>query len=137
MPVIGLSFHTIEAKRSKIPIKGEISVNLNPKITDVKEASMPFSDKKSLIVSFDFTTTYSNDHGSLKMSGDLIYLTDKAADLLAQWKKDKTLPEPISFEINDFFYSKCLLRMASLADDLQLPLPFPFRVRKAGEEQKE
>ena len=123
MPVIGLTLSSMEAKRGNVAPAGEIKVNSTPKIVEVKEVSVATLKKKALSLGFEFLTTYSPDIGEIKVGGEVLYLADKNATILSQWKKKKKLPEKVSVEILNHLFRRCLLKIANLAEDLQLPPP--------------
>ncbi len=127
MPVIGLSFNAIEAKRSKEVVKAEIKVNSTPTVTGIKEMNVPtLGGKKALNFEFEFLTKYDPEVAEIKMGGSVIYLSDKNASILKQWKKEKKIPEDVSIEILNHLFRRCLIRVANIADDLQLPPPLPM-----------
>ena len=127
MPVIGISFNLVEAKRSKEVVKAEIKVNSTPSVKGVKEMNVPtLGGKKALNFDFDFVTKYDPDVAEIKMGGNIIYLSDKNAAILKQWKKEKKIPEDVSIEILNHLFRRCLIRVANIADDLQLPPPLPM-----------
>jgi len=123
MPVIGLTFRSISATRSEKAPSGEIRINSTPKVNDIKEVSVATLKKKALAFQFEFVTRYDPDLAELKIEGELLYLADKNELILKQWKKKKTIPENVSVEILNHLFRRCLLKMAVLADDLQLPPP--------------
>ena len=134
MPVIGLSFRGMEAKRNDAAIKGEIKVNSTPKITDVKEVSISaLGDKKALSLSFEFLTKYDPDLAEIKINGEVVYMAEKNAPVLSEWKKKKSLPEDISVEVLNQLFRRCLLKIANMAEDLQLPPPMQIPRVKAPE----
>ena len=122
MPIVGLSFNSIEARRNSLP-KGEIKVNSIPKITDIKEVDVAGIDKKALALNFEFLTEYHPEVGNIRVEGEMIYMSDSSARILAQWKKEKTLPEDASVEVLNQLFRKCLLKVSNIAEDLQLPIP--------------
>jgi hypothetical protein len=121
MPVIGLKFSTIEGKRSSKRIVPEVKINSSPKIVSVKEADVTPMGKKALSLEFEFTTKYAPDIGEIKMSGEVIYLSDKNAKVIKEWKAKKTLPEGMNLEVLNYLFRACLIKISVLADDLQLP----------------
>jgi len=137
MPIVGLSFNSIEAKRKTLP-RGEIKVNSSPKVNDIKEVDMPSLGKKALSLNFEFLTEYQPDIGNIKVEGEMVYMADSNAKILAQWKKSKTLPEDASVEILNQLFRKCLLKVSNIAEELQLPIPIQIpRVMAKEKEQKE
>lgn len=128
MPIVGLSFDSVEAKRDKEQrIRTEIKVNSVPRINSVKEVTISsLGNKKVLSLAFEFVTNYNPRVGEIKIGGDLLYMTDDNKKLLKQWEKDKKLPEKPSLEILNYLFRKCLLKVSNIAEDLQLPPPLPM-----------
>lgn len=128
MPIIGLSFDSIEAKRDREQrARSEIKVNSVPRINEIKEVSVStIGNKKALSLNFEFVTNYNPKIGEVKMGGDLLYVTDDNKKLLNKWKKEKKLPERNSLEVLNYLFRKCLLKVSTIAEDLQLPPPLPM-----------
>jgi len=136
MPIIGFKFESMEAKRSKAGFGGEIKINSTPKITSVKEVNVPTIKKKVLGLGFEFTTKYDPGIGEIKITGEVLYLSDKNALLLKRWKSKKVLPENVNVEVLNHLFRQCLLKISNLADDLQLPPPIQLpRVRPKKEQE--
>jgi len=126
MPIIGLAFTSFEAKKKPVQVKGEIKVNTTPKILDIKEVKVPTLDKKGLAISFEFISTYAPDLAEIKVSGEVLYLVQAKltnTKVLNGWKKNKKIPEEMSLEVLNHLFRRCLLKVAYMADDLQLPPP--------------
>jgi hypothetical protein len=135
MPVIGLTFNSVEAKRGGGPPGGEIKVNSTPRIVTMKEVNVATLKKKALSLGFEFVTSYNPDIGQIKIGGEILYLATKNATILNQWKKKKRLPEKVSVEVLNHLFRRCLLKIANIAEDLQLPPPLQLpRVRPAGQQ---
>ena len=136
MPVIGVSFNNISGEKKGVVVNESISTNSTPKITKIENRDVKQLGKDALAMDFEFVTSYAPDIGSIKVSGELLYLTDKHKEVLDTWKKDKKLDESISVEILNYLFRRCLLKVANLADELQLPLPlrFPIVTKKEKEE---
>ncbi|MCX6815167.1 MAG: hypothetical protein NTY20_05970 [Candidatus Aenigmarchaeota archaeon] len=135
MPIIGMKFDSMEAKREKMVDKGEIKVNSTPRITSAKLITLPSINKKALALNFDFVTTYSPDIGKVKISGELLYMSEENAKILKQWQTKKTLPEATNIEVLNHLFRQCLLKVANIADDLQLPPP--LAIPRVAPKQKE
>jgi hypothetical protein len=135
MPIIGMKLDSMEAKRGKAPERGEIKVNSTPKIIGVKQITLPAIDKKVIALNFDFVTTYNPDIGEVKISGEVLYATDDIAKILKQWQTKKMLPESTNVEILNHLFRQCLLKVANIADDLQLPPP--LAIPRVAPKQKE
>ncbi|MBI4176287.1 MAG: hypothetical protein HY518_03715 [Candidatus Aenigmarchaeota archaeon] len=126
MTIIGFKFTTVEGKREKDAIKGEVKVSSTPTITEVKEADLQQIDKKALSLRFEFITAYEPDIGVIKVGGEVFYIGDNSANVLKQWKTKKMLPEEVGVEILNYLFRRCLLKISAIAEDLQLPPPIGF-----------
>jgi len=135
MPIIGMKFDSMEAKRENVPQKGEIKVNSTPRITSAKLITLPSINKKALALNFDFVTTYSPEIGEVKISGELLYMSEENPKILKQWTSKKTLPENVNIEVLNHLFRQCLLKVANIADDLQLPPP--LAIPRVAPKQKE
>ena len=135
MTVLGIRFKSLEAKREGGKVTPQIKVNSVPKITGVKETNMPMFNKKALSVDFDFVTEYRPKIGTITMSGEVFYVTDKNKEALKKWDSDKTLPEDMRIDILNHLFRACLLKIANLADDLQLPPPMAIPRVKPKEDK--
>ncbi len=135
MPIIGMKFDSMEAKRENVPQKGEIKVNSTPRITSAKLIALPSITKKVLALNFDFVTTYSPQIGEVKISGEILYVHDDNQKILKQWQSKKTLPEQTNIEVLNHLFRQCLLKVANIADDLQLPPP--LAIPRVAPKQKE
>lgn len=124
MPVVGMNFTRLEAKRGKGSTGGgEIKVNSTPRITEVKEITLSNLDKKALSLNFEFVTEYAPDIGEIRLEGNILFLAEKNSPILEQWKKDKSLPEEVSVAVLNHLFRRCLIKISTMADDLQLPPP--------------
>ncbi len=123
MPIIGMKLDSMEGKRGKIPAKGEIKVNSTPRIIDVRQIDLPSISKKVLALNFEFTTTYNPEVGEIRINGELLYASESNAKILKQWQAKKMLPEEVNIDVLNHLFRQCLLKVANMADDLQLPPP--------------
>jgi hypothetical protein len=135
MPIIGLKFDSFEGKREKDATNQSIKINSSPRITDLKEIKVPNLDKKALAFSFEFLTTYEPDIGTIRVTGEVLFLSDAMPKITADWKKKKTLPAEMSADIINYLLRRCLLKVATMAEDLQLPPPLGFPKLKPKEQE--
>ena len=135
MPIIGFKLDSMEAKRDKASFGGEVKINSVPKITGVKEITVPNLNKKALGMGFEFLTTHDPGIGKVNVKGEVLYLTDKNAQILKKWKSKKVLPDDVNMEVLNHLFRQCLLKIANLADDLQMPPPIQIpSLRRKGEQ---
>jgi len=142
MPIIGLSFNSVEAKKDKEQrIRDEVKINSVPRINDIKEITLStIGSRKALSMDFEFETTYMPKVGEIKLTGELLYLSDQHKEILKHWEKERKIPEKQSLEIINYLFKKCLIKISNIAEDLQLPLPIPMPVVKPkpkGEKEEE
>jgi len=136
MPVIGLKFGSFSGKREKELINEKVNINSTPRITEIKETSVPNIAKKVLSFSFEFITAYEPDVGVISVTGDVLFVDDNSSKILSDWKKKKELPADISTEVLNFLFRRCLLKISNIAEDLQLPPPIGFPKVKPTEKQE-
>ncbi len=123
MPVIGMNIKGMEASKISEEASQKIDISSTPKITDIKEVDFNLVGKKVLSVSYEFTTSYEPKIGKIRLSGELFYMSKDPKELSKQWKKEKKLPEPVSMEILNHLFRRCLIKTAQISEDLQLPPP--------------
>ncbi|MCD6495977.1 MAG: hypothetical protein J7K54_01775 [Candidatus Aenigmarchaeota archaeon] len=126
MPVIGLSFNRMEAKKESAAPKQEVKVNSSPVITGVKEVEVTNLTKKALAIEFEFITRYDPGFATISIAGSLMYVADKNKAVLDEFEKNKRLPEKVSLEVLNYLFRHCLLKASLMAEDLQLPPPMPM-----------
>lgn len=133
MPVIGMNLKTIEAKKHE-NITGPVKVNSKMDIRNVKEQDLPALNSKGLSIDFNFETKYLNEKNKniaeINMDGNVIFMGKEKDKILKNWKKDKTLPEDIKFQVIRLVSDKCSKKAIILSDDLQLPPP-PLMIPQA------
>ena len=95
---------------------------------------MPGTDKKALVVDFEFITKYTDSNekeiANFLISGDVLVVDNKQKEIMEAWKKDKQLPEDTSIEVINVIFNKCSKKAIILSDDLQLPSPVPLPFAK-------
>lgn len=137
MPVIGFSIKKMEARKDKEQSGAQITVNSTPNIVDLKELDVQSLDKKALSVQYEFITRYETDVGTIKVEGDILYLSENGnKEILDKWKKDKTLPDGVSLEVLNVLFRRCLTKIVSLAEDVQLPPPVQFPMIKIKDDEQ-
>lgn len=123
MSVIGIQFKSFEARREQGKVTPQIKVNSVPKITNVTERDLPMLQKKALAIDFDFITDYDPNIGQIKIAGEVFYVADDSKKVAKSWKDKKEVPEEVRVKVLNHLFRACLVKIANLADDLQLPPP--------------
>jgi hypothetical protein len=137
MPVIGCSIKSIVAER-KTTAAENMNINSTPRITTVEEKELDLLGKQpSLLIGFEFESSYNPDVAKIKFIGELIYATKNSKEILKTWKKDGRLSEDADREIKNFLFKKCLTLGVNLSEELELPPPvvFPVILPQRKEEQ--
>jgi hypothetical protein len=141
MPVIGFNINKIEAEKKKLPVGAEIKISNTPKISSIEVDALNLGEKKGekiLKIAFDFLTEFEPKVGHISLSGEMLYLHDDAEELMKTWKKEHALPGPVMVEIMNYLFRRCLIKILSLTEDLQLPPVIPFPLAKLeGQDKKE
>jgi hypothetical protein len=126
MPIIGVSYGSIEARKEGGKVQQEIKVNSTPMVTDVKEITVPNLARKALSIDFEFLTRYDPEFARIVIRGSVMYMAEKNKPILDEFGKNKKLPENVSLEVLNYLFRHCLLKASNLAEDLQLPPPMPM-----------
>src|SRR3989338_5494607 len=119
MTIVGFNFTKIEAEKKDL-VKGKININNNVAIDKVEEKNFSLgSDKqKVLAFTFGFISKYNPDAGSIKITGDVLYMESsaKVKEILDGWKKDKSLPKEIMPTILNTVLNKCNIQALILSE---------------------
>lgn len=125
MKLIGFNLNKINAEKTKNTVQGQLEVNTNINITDLKEVKAEFFSDKEKILAFDFkyTINYKQDFAKLIFEGTLILAFDSklAKDILKQWK-DKNIPEELRIDVFNLILRKTNVKALSIEEDINLPL---------------
>ncbi len=139
MPVIGIAIKTIDAKKHKDITGGQLKVNNNTNLLEVKEQDLPGLDKKGLGIDFLFRTTYrlsdeKTPVAEIIIGGTTFYVDAKQKKIVDEWKKNKTLGDEVNLQVINAILRKCITKSLNLSEELQLPPPIglPFASKKKG-----
>ncbi len=62
-------------------------------------------------------------------------MSESNSKVLSSWKKDKKLPENVSVEVLNHLFRRCLLKIAGIAEELQLPPPIQLPMVRPAEKK--
>jgi hypothetical protein len=126
MTIIGFNFRKITAERGTSNV-GKVNISNNVSLKKVEEASIPvgIGKQKALRFSYEFTTKYEPNIGSIIIEGDVLYLSSEDAiqKTLKAWKKDKSVDKEILTPILNTILSRCSIKGLLISQDLNLPSP--------------
>ncbi len=129
MSIVGFNYTSISAQKTK-DIDKKVGIRNNIVVKNVAEHKLPFSnpEDKALKISFEFKSEYSPNFGSIDILSDIFVVKSKTefARILNEWKKDKRLPADLVPQYFSFILRKCNLKAMNLAEDLNLPSPYPM-----------
>jgi len=126
MRIIGFNLTKISVKK-KEKIIGQLTVNQNIDIIDIKPEKIEISENEALKVYFKFIIDYSDDSAKLEFEGIVLTLPEKEElkKFLDSWK-DKQLPEDMRVPIFNFIMNKCNVLALNIEDDMALPYHIPM-----------
>ena len=77
MTIIGFNFKKLEAEKKEM-VRGKINVSNNVSINQVDEKKLPLSSDKQKVLAFtfEFTSKYDPDIGSIKFVGDVLFMDE-------------------------------------------------------------
>ncbi len=126
MPIIGMNFTSIDAHFDEKKAGGHVNINSSPSIENIRKKDINLLKEKDVVaIEFKFTTSYEPKIGEINLRGEILYQTDDAKKILADWK-DKNLDSKITVDVLNTIFKKCLTKAAVLAEDLRLPPPITF-----------
>ena len=138
MTIVGFNFTKLEAEK-KEGVKGKINISNNVSINKVGEKSLSITDEKQKVLAFtfEFTSKYDPDLGSIKITGDVLNMDSpaKAKEILDGWKKDKRLPKEIMTDVLNTILNKCNIQALILSEQVNLPPPIPLPKVQVGQKQ--
>lgn len=118
VPVQGVQFRNIEARRYQDQFTGKVRVDHNSNFQSVQQ------DGERLRIEFSFTTSY-GAIGMIKVDGSLAWSGDVEA-ALAHWNEKRALPPAVAQEVHGAVLGACVPEAVLLARDLRLPPPMPI-----------
>ena len=141
MTIVGFNFTKIEAEKKEM-IKGKININNNVHINNVEEKDLSLGNQKQKVLTFnfEFTAKYDPNIGSIKFTGDVLFMDDvkQIKEILDGWKKGKKLPKEIMPSILNTVLNKCNIQALILSELINLPPPIPLpKLQAAQPEEKQ
>ena len=127
MAIVGFNLLKMSVER-KEAIEGEIKVNSNADISDIKKEKVELvKGKETLRISFEFSIVYEPDFAKIEFEGFVLLVEDKnkADSLIKDWKKKK-IDTAIKEQVFNLILRKCNIKAFSLEEDLNLPTHFPL-----------
>ncbi len=129
MTVVGFNFTKMMVER-KSAAKGKINIQNNISLKDVDAANLALGKAKqdALRFTFEFTSHYEPDAGSIQLVGELIDIVDEKsyAETLDEWKKKKRVPQAVMSRILNTVLNKCNVQALILSNSINLPPPVPM-----------
>ena len=129
MTIVSFNFTKLEAEKKEAE-KGKVNIKNNISITGVEEKDLSLGNQKQKVISFtfEFTSTYEPNIGSIRLVGDVYYMEDskKVKEILDGWKKDKKLPKDLMTRILNVVLNKSNIQALILSEQVNLPPPIPM-----------
>lgn len=134
MTVIACNFTKISGERK--PGQGKpAGLKANSGLRNVEEASI--GSQKVLKFSFAHVVTYAPNLATITLEGEVVVLSNdkEVKETLAQYKKNKTVPQPLTEKVYNTILSRANIEALLLSKELNLPPPFrlPHLAAKSGE----
>ncbi|MEK6946310.1 MAG: hypothetical protein AABX32_01780 [Nanoarchaeota archaeon] len=127
--IIGFGFTKLSAEKNA-QAKGNIDINNNVSIKDVQEDSFSMGKEKQNVLkfTFDFTSKYEPNVGTVLLEGELLYVEEpkKVKEILSSWKKDKKLDKELMATLLNTLLVKCNVQALILSQQINLPPPIPL-----------
>ncbi|NOR85196.1 hypothetical protein GQ473_03695 [archaeon] len=121
MTILGINYNKLNAeKKTGINVK---NINTTPKIVNVKKSKLNGVGSKMdvLTIGFEFKTEYTPNAGTIDITGDIIYTSDKIEEINNSWEKDKKLPPKTQIEIINHLFKNVSIKALNISDMLRMP----------------
>ena len=129
MAVVGFNFIKMNVER-KQPVTGKIKIGNNVSVKSVESHTIMLGKTKNEGVkfTFEFTSKYEPDIGSILITGEVIYLEEqkKVREILASWKKNKKVSKEVMTEMLNTVLDRCNIQALVLSRDMNMPPPVPL-----------
>ncbi len=139
MTIVGFNFTKLGAEK-KDTARGKINISNNVTIDNVdeKKISLANDKQKVLAFTFNFTSKYDPDIGSINFIGDILLMEEakQAKEILDGWKKEKKLPKDIMTGILNTILNKCNIQALILSEQVNLPSPIPLPKLQLAQKQE-
>ena len=140
MAIVGFNFTKINVERKQDNVKGKIDIKNNVAIIGVEpsDLSLGGASQKALKIIFDFNVNYEPKLGSMKFTGDILFLGEAAKidGILKDWEKTKKLPKEMTAGIINTVLTRCNIQALILSQQLNLPAPIQLPRVKIEEPKK-
>ena len=138
MAIVGLNFRKLTAEKKNV-VKGKVTISNDVGIDKIEEAKIPLSNSKQSALNFKFyyKTAYEPEIGIIEVKGDVLWVdtSDKNKKIMADFKKDKSIPLNVKVMIFNNILSKASVEALLLSRDVQLPSPVKLPKTKAEEDK--
>lgn len=122
MAVLGINYTKLDVDAKNIPY-ANLSINTTPKIEAVNKTQIQTGKNAIpiLVVDFSFNSVFTPDVGSINLKGNVVFQPKNEEYSLAEWSKNKKLPEEESVEIINYLFVKVTPFALFLSELFRLP----------------
>lgn len=124
--IVGFNIDSLEGSRGE-GAQGDLQIHYNPKIEEVKEATVSAFDDKVAKIDFTFTVEYEAGGevaATIQLEGNVLW-KGGLEELLEEWEENEEIPDKIKTPLMNDLYRKCLSQSVGIADTLNLLPPIP------------
>ncbi len=138
MPVVDVIFEKLEANHRDSEQKTtDFKVNSNSTIKKIERKEVS-GVGESIVVHFEFTTTYVPDAGDIRIGGRIIYMAIKPSDIVKEEKGKMTFKDVNALqEVQNVILRASTLQALWLAKEARLPMPIQLPSVVFDQEKKE
>jgi hypothetical protein len=139
MNIIGFNFTKLDVQTKETQKSGKININSNVMLKKVEKKQFNLGNAKQGTVrfDFDFDVQYEPDIGSIKLSGNLLLLTEskKADEIAKSWKDNKNVPAEVTEAVMNTILSRSNIQALILSQYVNLPPPIKLPRVKASDKK--
>jgi len=125
MPIIGFNYNKINVERKKDQLKGDVKIKNDLVLQSITSTEIDVSKKKQEVIklSFEFTTEYQPNIGTITINGHLLFLEspENIKSILDLWKKERKLPQQFATGLINIILTKSNIKALELSQSVNLP----------------
>lgn len=125
--IVGFNIDSLNAEKYDGAANGNLEVNYNPKILEVKKTAVNAFEEEVAKIDFEFVVSYNVGEevgAEIVLEGNILW-KGQIDEVINEWEENEKLPEKIQAPLMNDLYRRCLSQAVGISDTLGLLPPIP------------
>lgn len=125
--IVGFNVDSLNAEKYDGAANGDLQVNYNPKILNVKKAPVNAFEDEVAKIEFEFNVSYNvgkDTAAEIVLEGNILW-KGQLDEIIEEWEENEKLPEKIQAPLMNDLYRRALSQAVGISDTLGLLPPIP------------